>query len=461
MQKRKSGKKVILIVSISVAVIALIVVSVIISSRAGSTKMDVSCTELKKTSLQDTISVTGTVHSKDPADVYTTLAEPVKKVSVSVGDTVKKGDILAVLDTSSLEEDIKAQEYATKSADSSANLGLEKAKTDYENALNQYNNDSGTGLTTAKANLSSAKSALDQEQQAYDTLKQALAAGKATQPSLDAEKARLGQAQGAYDSAEQAVTSARDESQQNLQAAKNVYDDAVAKSSDKSSDVALEKLRNQLQQSVITAPRDGTVTQCGVSVGDVPKESMFRIEDTSDLIVDAQIQEVDVNRVKSGDAATVTTDATGKDKINGQVVSVAPAATEDPTVQTAAGTAGGGSSNATFDAKIRITDKNTGLRIGMKAKANIVLNRKDNVFVVPYDSLVQKSNGSYVIYGAKKEGALSRTVEIPVTTGMETDISVEVSGSGLQEGMQVVTSPDGIVAGQLIQPASSSSSEGA
>lgn len=451
MKKRKFGKKGIIITLSAVVVVVLIVVACSVSFRAGNTKMNVSLTALQKTTLKNTISVTGTIHSSDPCNVYTTLASPVEKISVSVGDTVKKGDILAVLDTTSLEEDIKQQEYTTKTTDKSANLGMEKAKSDYENALYQYNNDMGTELTSAKASLESAKSALDMEKQAYDTVKAAVTGGKAAQKDLDAEKAKLDQAQSSYDSAQRAVTAARNQSQQNLQTTKNAYDDAVSKSADKSVDVALEKLRKQLQQSVITAPRDGTITVCNAAVGEVPKESLFKIENPSDLIVDAEIKEVDTAQVKAGDPVTITTDATGKEETAGEVLSVAPAATEKSE----------GTSNVTFAVKVRVTGQNPKLKIGMKAKMNIVLEQKQNVFVVPYDSLVEKSAGSYVIYAAEQEGALYKTKEIPVTTGMETDVSVEVSGSGLKEGMKLVTSPDGISAGELIQPASSSSSEGA
>ncbi|MCI1954964.1 MAG: efflux RND transporter periplasmic adaptor subunit [Oscillospiraceae bacterium] len=450
MKKSRFGRRGILIAAVSAAVVLVLVAAGIVSSRAGSTKTNVTCMTLKKTTLRDSVSVTGTVRSGSSAYIYTTLTAPVQKVSVSVGDSVKKGDVLAVLDTASLEADIRQQEYAAKSADSSAGLTLDKARSDYENALYQYNNEMGTELTSAKANLDSAESALSAEKQAYAAVKAAFQSGKAARKDLDAEKAKLDQAQSARDSAERAVASARNQSQQNLKAAKNAYDLAAVKNADKSGDVALEKLRRQLRQSVITAPRDGTVTQSSAAVGDVPKGALFKIEDTSDLVVDADVKEVDIAKVKAGSPVTITTDATGSDQIAGEVTRVAPAATE------AAAGVSGAPTDVTFGVKIRVTGKNPGLKIGMKAKLAIVLEQKQNIFVVPYDSLVEKPNGSYVIYGAQKEGTLYKTVEVPVTAGMETDVSVEVSGPGLKEGMQVVTSPDGLSGGETILPSASS-----
>ena len=458
MKKKRFGKKGVIITAVSAAAVIVIVIACVVSSTAGKTKTGISYMTLQKTTLEDAINVTGTIHSNNSSSVYTTLTSPVQKVSVDVGDNVKKGDILAVLDASSLEEDIRQQEYATKAADSSASLGMEKARSDYESALDQYNNDTGTELTAAKNSLASAQAALNAEEQTYDAMKAAVAAGKATQNDLTAEHSRLNQAQQTYASAQQGVTSAKNQSQQNLKSAKSEYDSAVAKNNDKSSDVALEKLRKEMQQSVITAPMDGTVTQCNAAVGDIPKSALFRVENTSDLIVEAEVKEIDIDRVKVGDQASITTDATGKNKVSGEVVYIAPAATDVTAGMSDTAKAGTQSSDPTFTVKVHITDKNPSLKVGMKAKMNLILEQKKGVFVVPYDSLVQKTNGSNVVYVAKKDGALYKAEEVPVTVGLETDVSTEIAGSGLQDGMKIITGVDGITNGQIVLLSSSSSS---
>lgn len=94
----------------------------------------------------------------------------------------------------------------------------------------------------------------------------------------------------------------------------------------------------------------------------------------------------------------------------------------------------------------------------MKAKMNLILEQKKGVFVVPYDSLVQKTNGNNVVYVAKKDGALYKAKEIPVTVGLETDVSTEIAGSGLQDGMKIITGVDGITNGQVVLLSASSSS---
>lgn len=456
MKKKRLGRKGILIIVISAVAVLAIVIACVVSTKAGNTKMGVAYTTLRKTTLQNSVDVTGKISSNNSANVYTALTLPVEKVSVSVGDTVKKGDILAVLDTSSLEDDIKQQEDVVKAANDSASLAVERARDDYENALKQYSGDPGTDLTTAQNNLQAAQASLSAEQQTYDAMKKQLASGKVTQQDLSAQGMKVSQAQQAFSSAQQAVESVRSQSQKALKAAKAAYDDAIAKSNDNSGNAALEKLQKQVQQSVITAPMDGTVTQCGAVVGDIPKTALFRIEDTSDLNVEAEVKEIDVDKVKTGTDVSITTDATGKEKISGQVVRVSPAATEASATMPNTGTQ---SSEPTFTVKAHITGKNPDLRIGMKAKMNIVLEQKKDVFAVPYDAIVEKPDGSQVIYIAKPDGALYKIAEIPVTIGMETDVSTEVSASGLQDGMKVITGTDNIAAGQVVQLSTSSSSK--
>ena len=95
---------------------------------AGSTYQFVRTSTLQKTSLTDSVSVNGTVKSGYEASV--TVADSAKlykvsEVKVAVGDTVKKGDVIATLDTSDLEKQIE-------SAEESYGDTLKSAQTSYD-----------------------------------------------------------------------------------------------------------------------------------------------------------------------------------------------------------------------------------------------------------------------------------------------------------------------------------------
>lgn len=437
----KPTKKKIIILVIILAVVACIVYFFSLSAKAGNIHANISCSTLKKTTLQDTVSVSGTVQSNDSTNVYTTLTLPVQKVNVSVGDVVKKGDVLAVLDTGSLVKDVEQQQYATKSSDDAASLALQKAQSDYTDALSQYNNDTNSAVLSAKPQVDSAKSALDAETSTYQYDQFLYQNGQLSKMELDQEKTKYTKAQNDYNSAKVSLNAARSQAKQALSAAKNAYDTAVAKCADKSQRSALEKLQKNLQDATIVAPVDGMVTYKNVGVGSVPNGILFKVENTSDLIVNTEVKEVDTAKMKPGDKVSITSDATGSDKISGVVDSIAPAATEKTQ----------GTGDVTFAAKVRVTGKNPDLKIGMKAKMTIIMQEKPNVYVVSYDSIVTNSDGSSSVVVAQKNGSLYQAKIVPVKTGMETDVSVEVSGSGLADGAKILNSPEGIKAGDALQ----------
>lgn len=446
-KKFKFTKKSVIFLAVAVLVIICIAFACSASSKAQSAHMNVTCSALKKTNIQDTISVSGTIHSQNSHNVYTAQAYPVAKISASVGDKVKKGDILAVLDTASLEKDLETQQYTVQSASKSASITLQQAKASYENTLYLYNHDLNSDIASARLQLDTAKSALQTEKNTYNYDKSSYDSGQLSKMELDQEAGKLNQAQATYDSAAKSMSAAQRKAQQDLKTAQGTYEDAVGKTEDKSQQATLEKLQQSLNDCIITAPADGTVTVSNAAVGTVPTGTLFKVEDTDDLMADMEIKEIDTKRLKVGDKAVITTDVTGDKKIAATVTNVAPAATQKTE----------GTSNVTFAVKVSITGKDPALKIGMEAKANIVLDEKDDIYVIPYDSLIQKADGSCAVMVAEKTGFLYNAKEIPVKTGMETDVSVEISGAGLKDGMLVISSPDGVKSGDSVQPASSSS----
>lgn len=447
LKKPKFKKKAIIVAVIALVIIAVAAYSCTISSKAKNVHVNVSYTALKKTSIKDTVSVSGTVKSNESQNVYTTLTFPVKEVVASVGDNVKKGDTLAVLDTSTLDKDIEQQKYGTESSEASAAIALKKAQSDYESALRLYNSDLDTGVVTAKTQLDTAKSSLDTEKSAYSYKEFQYKSGQLSKYELDTEKAKLTQAQSAYDNAEKSLSSAQTAAKQTLETAKSTYDDAVAKNSDKSQSVALQKLEQNLKDSVITAPADGIVTVSNASVGVVPAGVIFTIENCKSLKAEAQIKEIDTADVKAGDEVDIRTDATGDTISKGVVESVAPAAT--PATQ--------GTGNVTFTAKVNITKADPRVKIGMKAKMDIIANEHKNVYSVPYDALVENSKSGDTVLAAVKSGGIYKAVSIPVKTGLETDIAVEISGDKLKDGMIIINDSEGISAGDTIQLATEAS----
>ena len=185
----------------------------------------------------------------------------------------------------------------------------------------------------------------------------------------------------------------------------------------------LKTLQSAKAQCTITAPCSGTVTQVKAVVGGAAG-AIATIENQSALEALLSVREYDINQLAVGQSVTLTSGA--KDVFHGSITWIAPKATVNE------------NGEASYAVKVSVDDATEALRLGMTAKAKVLLEEKKGVFSVPLDAVGTDENGEAMVYrkDTDAEGNVTFT-PIPVTTGMETELSVEVSGEGLTEGMEL------------------------
>ena len=193
-----------------VLIAAVLVLRAVLGGKkaAGSTYQFVRTSTLQKTSLTDSVSVNGTVKSGYEASV--TVADSAKlykvsEVKVAVGDTVKKGDVIATLDTSDLEKQIESAEESYGDTLKSAQTSYDRAAADLETSTVQHENslidlqakidqadqnlqDAKDALTKAQENERKAQSTYDTAVSDYNTLKSAYDSASASISAYTQEK---------------------------------------------------------------------------------------------------------------------------------------------------------------------------------------------------------------------------------------------------------------------------------
>ena len=191
-----------------VLIAAVLVLRAVLGGKkaAGSTYQFVRTSTLQKTSLTDSVSVNGTVKSGYEASV--TVADSAKlykvsEVKVAVGDTVKKGDVIATLDTSDLEKQIESAEESYSDTLQSAQTSNDRAVADLETSTVQHENtlidlqakieqadeslqDAKDDLTKAQEEQRKAQSTYDSAVSDYNTLESAYNAAVANVEALNA-----------------------------------------------------------------------------------------------------------------------------------------------------------------------------------------------------------------------------------------------------------------------------------
>ena len=310
-----------------------------------------------------------------------------------------------------------------------------------------------SGVSAAEAQLDAAKDArnganMAQMEQGIDTAER----------GVDSAELSKDIAKQSKESAEQQEAAAKNAIEQQIDSLQDsLVGSQIAAQSSQAQEIAIQKMQNTLEDATVTAPVSGVVTAVYAKVGEPGNGLLFVIEDTQSLKIKTHIKEYDIANVKVGMPVTIKSDATGEKEISGTVTYIAPAAVKNEAGTGAtAPTSSSGSSVVEFEAEVQVNEKDSGLRIGMNTRLTVLLEERENVFGVPYDSVVEKADGTQVVYAVekqsdgKKDGYIVQ--EVPVTTGLETDFYVEVSGQSIENGMSIVSDPQSVVPGMEVNP---------
>ena len=328
----------------------------------------------------------------------------------------------------------QAARDSAQSQASAAERTLEEAEAAYDTAKTQY-----------RSALNSADDALEDYADAVDTAYEAYLDAQVTLENTQADAQetladyadRLNTAYAAYESAQAGLESTENAAQNQLQSYQDSLNSAYANASTSTGEVSLRQLRADLEGTEITAPAAGTVTAVYAEVGSSGAGLLFVIEDVDNLVVATSVKDYDVASVSTGMAVAIQSDSTGDEVYDGEVTSIAPTAAKNAAGETDT------SGDISFATDVAVTSQDTGLRIGMSVELDFVLDEALNALSVPYDAVYENDQGQtcLLVLEEGEDGELLLT-ELPVTTGLETDLDTAVSGEGLGEGTRIVTDPE-------------------
>lgn len=289
-----------------------------------------------------------------------------------------------------------------------------------------------TAMDNAQAQLDAANEAQTKAQESYD---QTSLQAQEKQKALSDAQSTVGltglqtayqQAQAAYEQAQTAY----DQAVKNQETAQETCDDALESYNKSGESDELADLQEQLEQCTLTAETSGKVTAVNATVGSMIEGAAATIQNTESLKVAVTIPEYDIESVKVGMTARITSDVTDKE-VNGTLSQISPTAT------------GGGSSSSSFAAEVTVDDADSGLLIGTNAKVEIILSTTEDVFTVPLDAIGENEAGESVIYvQTGEENGEPVFEEMAVTVGEENDYYAQISGAELEEGLVVRASAD-------------------
>src|SRR4030065_300925 len=190
---------------------------------------------------------------------------------------------------------------------------------------------------------------------------------------------------------------------------------------------AYRAAKYNIENATIVAPFTGVVVKAdpafaGVNVN--PGTSSYVLVNPDSLYFEAQVNEIDVAKIKVDQKVTIILDAYPDTKLESQVKQISLVSF----VTSTGGTA--------YTVKISLNQKEGfDLRLGMNGDAEFLLNTIDNVLLVPSTAAIEE-NGKSFVFVVKDGRANKREVSVGASSIDFTQIL-----SGLTEGETIVTLP--------------------
>lgn len=350
-------------------------------------KVEFITKKAKKGSFSKKVDAAGEIFATELIDVGAQVSGQIKKLYVKLGDQVKKGDMIASIDSSTQQNSIdnkEAQLAIYKAQLESAKVALNIAKTqfDRENALFSKN-------ATSK--------------QEFESAKNTYSANSAKIKELEAQI--------------------------------------------KQTNIELSTAKINLGYTKITAPRDGTVVSVQVEEGQTVNANqttptIVNIADLSRVKMKMQIAEGDITKIKVGTPVEYSILSEPTKKFQTTVSSIDPGLTtlsdgsygSSSSSKSSYSSSSSSSSAVYYYAQSIVDNKDGILRIGMTIQNELLIANVEDAIIVPSIGIKKDENGTFVY--VLKDG---KPVKTAVKTGIKDNLDTQII-SGINEGDEIITS---------------------
>jgi RND family efflux transporter MFP subunit len=387
----------------------LVLVSLSACGKAAESEQQLA--KVSRGDLVVTVSADGNLSFVEDRKLVFGISGTIAEVNVEEGDWVSQGEVLARLDTTSLELTAKA-----------AKVDLDIATNSYTKLAYPYT------YSTFALDVPAALAAIADAQRELNEAVKSLEIGLSFDQYWVVWQ-KLKQAQDKLTEAQQRLARGRGEDvfSSGILSVADFWTLRAAQLGMEKAQLTLDKANDDLKKAVMVAPFDGVVAVVNIKEGDslssldYSTRTIMELVDPGSMELSAEVDEIDVPSVKVGQRAIISVDALPDVKLEGKVISISPLATEE-------------SGLMLYKSKVGFeVPEGSGLRGGMSATADIIINERSGVLLVPSRAIGQDSLGNPVVKVMVNVQIEERAVVIGITDGYQTEIV-----SGLNEGEVVV-----------------------
>ncbi|WP_035816208.1 efflux RND transporter periplasmic adaptor subunit [Kitasatospora phosalacinea] len=372
-------------------------------SSKAATSSKVRTVTVGKGTVQATVSGSGALFSPSDAGQDFTTGGRLTSVKVAVGDAVKKGQVLATVDTTAAQQQVDQAQAALNTAE--ANLTKAEAGETVTTTVPATSGGSSGGSSgSGRSGGSGGASAQSTPQPTTTT-------------TVKVDQAQVASARQQVDNAETTLANAKEALAGTTLTA--TTDGTVASISGKVGDT-VSGTGSSGSSASGGSSSSGTKTGTGSTGSSTTPSGFIVLTNPSGMEVTANFSELDSLKLKKGQPATVTLNAQSDTKLDATVLSVSslPSSSTNGAVQ--------------YGATLQISGDTAGLRTGLSATISVTTGSAENALSVPTAAL-QGTGATRTATVVHDDGSTER---VQVAVGIEGDSTVQVT-EGLTEGEKV------------------------
>ena len=343
----------------------------VVATKAEDSTIEVAVETLKKADFRREATFVGGVHAVESAEIRPRISGYLKNVSVDIGDSVKRGQVLAEI----LEPELDMAVQKAQGLLQQAQARLTKARSFVNVAEAQWKL-AQTKVAEAEAGLSQSEAAIRHHQKEYERIEVLAKSNEVEHRIFDEVLLQLETAKSARELRKAQVNVAKagpDEARAKLDAATAELAEFEADVRIAQAELDAAKIRQSYTE--IRAPFDGIVTRRGCNPGefvrsavDASSAPLLTVVGTKKMKVAVNVPDSVVQLLDRGTPVTIDLQSGTGRKFSGVIARTAYA--EDPT-------------SGTLKAEIDIDNVDGRLRPGKSAMVTIVVDHRPNVLTIP------------------------------------------------------------------------------
>lgn len=329
------------------------------------------------------VTASGEIKPKNYINLSANVQGPLTDILVKEGDHVRKGQILAKIESTQAGADVTSQKAAisTALADSAAAESGLRALTD--------------AIATAQAGLDRAQAEYERTKLNLDRYQQLFKDKLVAKQDFDQKKAEFDTAVAGIREAQTRIAQAKS---QEAQAREQL---ASAQRRVAQAQAGLTRISDVLEKHLVIAPLDGVVTNLPVRVGEtvVPgiqnsaASTVMTVADMSLITAEVKVDETDIVNVKLDQPADITIDAIPNKVFKGHVIEIGDTAILRSTGLAASESAVSSQEAKDFKVVIALDNPPDDIRPGLSCTGKIVTASRHNVLTIPIQALTVRQKG--------------------------------------------------------------------